>query len=198
MVICFSGASHLYCPLPCFIVPAAQIFWEGANPKRPGTKHRYEHYGDPVNQSKAKAQTVTWRQIPAWQCDNKYIWAAIDPEGGGVRGIYGDPYSMTLFHNKTCNVYTHLIGNLLVPVLATVFLRYLAGRQSFNVSSMDYAMFGIYFWCAEVCLIFSAFYHLVQPYPHHVDLFWHEMDLLRIIIVTVGTLTSGIYFVFFC
>lgn len=70
-----------------------------------------------------------------------------------------------------------------MPLLATVFLRYLAGRQSFNVSSMDYVMFGIYFWCAEVCLIFSAFYHLVQPYSHHVDLFWHGMDLLGIVIV---------------
>lgn len=43
--------------------------------------------------------------------------------------------------------------------------------------------------------------HTLPPdatHSHQVELFWHGMDLLGIVIVTVGTLSSGIYYVFFC
>lgn len=42
-------------------------------------------------------------------------------------------------------------------------------------------------------------YHLMQPHSHHAEQFWHGLDLLGIIIVTVGTFSSGIYYyMFFC
>ena len=63
---------------------------------------------------------------------------------------------------------------------------------------MDYIMFSIYFLCAEICLVLSTLYHLMLLYSHYVEQFWHRMDLLGIIIVTVGTFSSGIYYVFFC
>ncbi|PHH77792.1 hypothetical protein CDD82_3359 [Ophiocordyceps australis] len=150
---------------------------------------------DPPNQYSPKARTVTWQEISEWQFDNKYILSGYRPEKPDYVEIFT---SLTFLHNETCNVYTHLTGALLLPLVATVFLRYLVGPQFHNVSSMDYAMFGIYFWCAEVCLILSVLYHLLQPYSHHVELFWHGMDLLGIVIVTVGTFSSGIYYVFFC
>lgn len=150
---------------------------------------------DPPNQSRAKAQTVTWQEISEWQFDNKYILSGYRPEKADYVDIFT---SLTFLHNETCNVYTHLIGALLLPIAATISLRYLAGPQFLHVSVIDYAMFGIYFWCAEVCLILSALYHLMLPHSHRVELFWHGMDLLGIVIVTVGTFSSGIYYVFFC
>jgi adiponectin receptor len=59
-------------------------------------------------------------------------------------------------------------------------------------------MFAISAWCAEICLILSALYHLLQSHSHQVEQFWHGMDLLGIVIATVGTFSSGIYYVFFC
>lgn len=153
-------------------------------------------YNDPpTNQSKAKARTVTWQEISEWQLDNKYILSDYRPEKADYLDIFT---SLTFLHNETCNVYTHLVGALLLPLVATVFLRYLGKPQFLNVSSMDYSMFGIYFWCAEICLVLSMLYHLMQPHSHHVEQFWHGMDLLGIVIVTVGTFSSGIYHVFFC
>ena len=52
-----------------------------------------------------------------------------------------------------------------------------------------YVMFRIFFCCAEGCLIFSATSHLVGPHSPAVEEFWHQMDLLGIVIVTVGTFT---------
>lgn len=148
-----------------------------------------------TNRPRAKARTVTWKQISEWQFDNKYILSGYRPEKANYLEILT---SLTFLHNETCNVYTHLIGALVLPLVAGTFLRYLAEPQFLNVSSMDYTMFGIYFWCAEICLVLSALYHLMQPHSHDVEQFWHGMDLLGIVIVTVGTFSSGIYYVFFC
>ena len=150
---------------------------------------------DSTTLSKAKARTVPWQEISEWQLDNKYILRGYRPEKADYLEIFT---SLTFLHNETCNVYTHLVGALLLPLVATAFLRYLAEPQFLSVSSMDYAMFPIYFGCAEICLVLSALYHLMLSHSHHVELFWHGMDLLGIVIVTVGTFFSGIYYVFFC
>ncbi|UKZ79326.1 hypothetical protein TrVFT333_007076 [Trichoderma virens FT-333] len=151
---------------------------------------------EPTDQPKAdKPRTVTWQEISEWQFDNKYILSGYRPENADYLEIFT---SLTFLHNETCNVYTHLIGALLLPLITPAFLWFLAEPRFFNVSSMDYAMFGVYFWCAEICLVLSALYHLIQPHSHRIELFWHGMDLLGIVIVTVGTFSSGIYYVFFC
>lgn len=163
--------------------------------KRQVSKVNMSTTNDTTNQSKAKARTVTPQEASEWQLDNKYILSGYRPEKADYLEIFT---SLTFLHNETCNVYTHLVGALLLPPLASAFLRYLAEPQFLDVSSVDYAMFGIHFLCAEICLALSALYHLMQPHSHHVEQFWHGMDLLGIVIVTVGTFSSGIYYVFFC
>ena len=150
---------------------------------------------NPTNESKPRARTVTRLEAAEWQVDNNYILSAYRPEKADYLEILT---SLTFLHNETCNVYTHLIGSVLLPFFATVVLRYLVAPQFRDVSSMDYAMFGLYFWCADVCLVLSALFHLMQSHSHNVEQFWHGMDLLGIVIVTVGTFSSGIYYVFFC
>ncbi|PWI64979.1 hypothetical protein PCL_08338 [Purpureocillium lilacinum] len=150
---------------------------------------------EPTIHSKPRTRTVTCQEISAWQLDNRYILSGYRPENADYTQIFT---SLTFLHNETCNVHTHLIGGLLLPFIAIGFLRHMAGPQFLNVSAMDYAMFGMYFWCAEVCLILSALYHLLQPHSHRVELLWHTMDLLGIVSAAVGTITSGIYYVFPC
>ena len=135
--------------------------------KRQAPKVNMSTRNDPTNhlQSKAKARTVTWQEISEWHLDNKYILGGYRPEKADYLEIFT---SLTFLHNETCNVYTHLVGALLLPFVAAAFLRYLAEPQFLNVSSVDYAMFGIYFWCAEICLVLSSLYHLMQSHSHHV------------------------------
>lgn len=166
--------------------------------KRQVSKISMSTTNDPIDHMQPKAdntRTVTWQDISEWQFDNKYILRGYRPEKADYLAIFT---SLTFLHNETCNVYTHLVGALLLPLISPIFFRFLADPRFFNVSSMDYAMFSVYFWCAEICLVLSALYHLMQPHSHSVELFWHGMDLLGIVIVTVGTFSSGIYYVFFC
>ncbi|EXK23757.1 hypothetical protein FOMG_19483, partial [Fusarium oxysporum f. sp. melonis 26406] len=63
-------------------------------------------------------RTGTSHDIPEWRRD-KYIL-------GGYRPLEADYLqvikSLSYLHNETCNVYTHLIGSLLLPSFATAIL----------------------------------------------------------------------------
>lgn len=149
----------------------------------------------PTTRPMVKAQTVTWHETSEWQRDNRYILSGYRLEKADYAEILT---SLTFLHNETCNVYTHLIGALLLPLLAFGAMQVLSQPQFFDVSSSDYIIFGIFFCCAECCLIFSTIYHLVGSHSHAVEQFWLRMDLLGIIIVTVGTFIPGIYYTFIC
>ncbi|KEF59777.1 uncharacterized protein A1O9_04625 [Exophiala aquamarina CBS 119918] len=147
------------------------------------------------NQPKAEARTVKWHEVPEWQIDSRYILSGYRPAKADYLGVFT---SLTFLHNETCNVYTHLVGALLLPLTAFTFMRVFPDPQFLNVSETDYIMFGLYFVVAEACLVFSAIYHLMQDHSQKVEEFWHGMDLLGIVIVTVGTFVSGIYYIFIC
>ncbi|UPK98268.1 hypothetical protein LCI18_009203 [Fusarium solani-melongenae] len=150
---------------------------------------------DRLDSTKLNAQTVTWQNISEWQFDNKFILSGYRPEKPDYIEVFR---SLTFMHNETCNIYTHMVPALLLPFVVPIFLRGLASTQILDVMAMDYAMFMVYFLCVEICLALSTLYHLMQPHSYLVELFWHGMDLLGIVIVTVGTFSSGIYYVFFC
>lgn len=105
-----------------------------------------------------KARTVTWHKIYEWQFDNKYILSGYRLVKEGYLEIFS---SLTFLHNESYNVYTHLVGALLLLLVATASLRYLAEPRFLNVSYMDYTIFRIHFRCTETCLVLSALYYLM-------------------------------------
>ena len=105
--------------------------------------------------------------------------------------------SSTFIHNEGCNIYTHLIGAVLLPFFAAQFPRAISEKIHFpDVSGTEYAMFQIFFLCAECCLVFSTIYHLVEPHSRCLKQLWHRMDLLGIIAVTIGTFIPGLHYIY--
>jgi adiponectin receptor len=143
--------------------------------------------------SRDGVQTLTWEQIPHWRRDNRHIVKGYPP--GKAKYL---ATSLTFLHNETCNIYTHLIGALLLPIVAFGYMNVLTHPQFSGVSQIDYAMFGIFFLSAECCLVFSTTFHLVGSHSQDVEQFWLRMDLLGIVVVTVGTFVPGIYYAFPC
>lgn len=143
----------------------------------------------------AGTRTVVWDKAPEWQRDNKYIIKGYRPGNTGYMGIVN---SLTFSHNETCNIYTHLVGALLLPLIATGFMQVLSEPRFPTVSGRDYIVLGIFFCSAECCLVFSTAYHLLGCHSHGVEQFWLRMDLLGIVAVTIGTSVPGIYYVFAC
>jgi adiponectin receptor len=72
----------------------------------------------PTTRPTVEARTVTWYEISEWKRDNKYILSGYRPEKADYLEILT---SLTFLHNETCNVYTYLVGALLLPLIATAF-----------------------------------------------------------------------------
>lgn len=139
--------------------------------------------------------TVAWDEAPDWQRDNKYILRGYRPGSTSYSKVVD---SLKFSHNETCNIYTHLLGALLLPLVAVGFMQVLSEPRFLTVSGRDYIVLGIFLCSAECCLVFSTAYHLLGCHSYTLEQFWLRMDLLGIVAVTVGTSVSGIYYVFAC
>ncbi|KAG7414877.1 Adiponectin receptor protein 1 [Fusarium oxysporum f. sp. raphani] len=140
-------------------------------------------------------RTVALHDIPVWRQGNKYILAGYRPMKANYPQVIK---SLSFLHNETWNVYTHLIGAVLLPPYATAILRTISGPQYIDVTRIDFIMFNIFFCSAESCLSSSAVYHLIGSHSHEAEQLWHRRDLLGIVILTVGTFIPGIYYIFYC
>lgn len=145
--------------------------------------------------AKGGRRTFTYHDVSEWQRDNKYILSGYRREKADYLETLT---SLTFLHNETCNVYTHLIGALLLPLIAATVMRSLSQPQFSFVLGTDYLVFSIFFWSAECCLLLSTAFHLLGVHSQQVEQFWHRMDLLGIVIVVMGTFIPGIYYIFFC
>ncbi|TQV90151.1 hypothetical protein IF1G_11193 [Cordyceps javanica] len=75
--------------------------------------------------------TLTWQEAAKWQ-RKKYILSGYQFENSDYLTILT---SLTSLHSETCNMYTHLIGALLLPFIATTVMRGLADPQSSPAAS---------------------------------------------------------------
>ena len=145
--------------------------------------------------SSRQPRLLTWEEIQEWSRDNEFIRTGYRPEKPEYKDIL---LSLTYLHNETCNIYTHLIGAILVWPVAYIYMRILPEPQYDNVLPADYVMFIIFFFSCEFCLLSSAAYHLMQPHSHKVEQFWHRMDLTGIAVIIAGTFIAAIYYFFIC
>lgn len=147
------------------------------------------------NEPEAEPRTVAWDEAPDWQRDNNSILRGYRP---GNTSYFKIVDSLKFFHNETCNIYTHLLGAVLLPLVAIRFMQVLSEPRFLTVSGRDYVVLGIFFCSAECCLVFSTAYHFLGCHSYDLEQFWLRMDLLGVVAVTIGTSVTGIYYVFTC
>ncbi|KAI4910662.1 hypothetical protein J4E90_006917 [Alternaria incomplexa] len=145
--------------------------------------------------SSRRPKLLTYEEIQEWSRDNEFIRTGYRPEKPEYKDIF---LSLTYLHNETCNVYTHLIGAILVWPVAYIYMQILAKPEYHNVLPADYVMFIIFFFSCEFCLLSSAVYHLMQPHSHKLEQLWHVMDLTGIAVIIAGTFVAAIYYFFIC
>lgn len=141
------------------------------------------------------SRLMTWEELPEWRRDNKDITSGYRlSQPDYIEVLAG----LTFLHNETCNVYTHLVGASLMPFITAAVFNVLAESHFRDVTKVDYLMFSIFFLSAELCLVFSAVYHLIGTHSPAIEQFWHQADLLGIILATTGTFIPRIYYIFIC
>lgn len=187
---------HLIESLPSFLESCSSMATSMSDVKKRSISSANSKVMDAFeNTPEARAQTLVWDEAPAWQQDNKYILTGYRPGNTSYSEVFT---SLTILHNETCNIYTHLMGALLLPLVAASFVQVLSEPRFPSVAGADYVALGIFFCSAECCLVFSTAYHLMECHSYSVEQFCLRMDLLGIIAATVGTSASGIYYVFAC
>ena len=97
----------------------------------PGVKEPSNMVPSIVTRPATGTRTVTWNDIPEWRRDNRYILSGYRYGKADYLEIVA---SLTFLHNETCNVYSHLAGALLLPLVATVDFRILSAPQYIGVS----------------------------------------------------------------
>ncbi|SCO54225.1 uncharacterized protein FFNC_15406 [Fusarium fujikuroi] len=131
-------------------------------------------------------RTPRWHNIPQWRQDNEYIL-------GDYRPLKADYLQvikrLTFVSNEACNVY--LIGAVLLQVFAAAIVRTM--YQYIDVARTDFDFFSVFFCSPGSYLLFSALQHLIGSHSKEAEQSWHRMDLLGIVIVTVGTFVPEPY-----
>jgi adiponectin receptor len=138
---------------------------------------------------------LTYEEIQGWLRDNDFIRTGYRLEKPDYEDIF---LNLTYVHNETCNIYTYLIGAILVWPIAYIYMRIMPKPQYDNILLANYVMFIIFFFSCEFCLLPSATYYLMQPHSHKVEQFWHRMDPTGIVVIIAGTFAAAIYYFFIC
>ncbi|RYO25913.1 hypothetical protein AA0111_g8468 [Alternaria arborescens] len=136
----------------------------------------------------------TFQEVQAWQRDNEYLRNHYRSTTGSYRECLK---SLSYLHNQTGNIYTHLIG-------AVVILSY--GIYAYNSVSARYVTadindllaFGVFIGSAVACFGISATFHMFGNHSSAVYHTWLQLDLYGIFILIVGTVYSGTYYGFYC
>jgi adiponectin receptor len=85
--------------------------------------------------SPRRPKLLTYEQIHEWSRDNEFIRTGYRPEKPDYKDIF---LSLTYVHNETCNIYTHLIGAILVWPVAYIYMRILPESQYDSVLPADH------------------------------------------------------------
>lgn len=141
-----------------------------------------------------KPKLLSFNEIPEWYRDNEHIRHGYRPvSGSAVISISSWRY----MHNETVNIYSHLIPCIAFFLGEWYVLQYLHTHYA-RVTVAHDLIFAFFILTAVVCLGFSSTYHTLINHSHKLERLWLRLDLVGIVLLTLGDFVSGIYMVFWC
>lgn len=144
-------------------------------------------------EAKAKqALHVLWNDLPAWRRDNHYIHSGYRPESNSYLKSVA---SLGHLHNESVNIYTHLIGALLVLVAGIVLHGSIRPRFEM-ATNRDVGVFACYFLGATTCLGMSATFHTICNHSEAVQKSGNKLDYIGIVFLIWGSFIPAIYYGF--
>ena len=137
---------------------------------------------------------LSYDDIPEWHQDNDCIRYGYRPESDSVHACFA---SWLYIHNESINIFSHLVPAVLF-LLAEGLVFYNVQASYPSVTIGDRLIFVFFLFTAAICLGMSATYHTVMNHSMRVSNLWLRLDLVGIIVLTLGDFVSGIYMVFYC
>lgn len=143
--------------------------------------------------TQSTSMLLTWDTVKPWQQDNEYILGHYRPASGNYWKSF---LSLRYSHNQTANFYTHFLGAL--GFGAAALYQYNHSPRSLQWSSEDRVLLAFFFVGAILCLLSSAYFHLIGNHSHEVYNRYLTLDFFGIVVLTLGTAFPLAYYTYPC
>ncbi|RAH63891.1 hemolysin III family protein [Aspergillus aculeatinus CBS 121060] len=163
------------------------------SPDEQGTLRRRSQRS-PTKAATGSKDLLAFEDLPHWHQDNEYILHGYRPISGSARVSFG---SLSYIHNESVNIYSHLIPAVAFLLGEWYIQQYLTSKYP-NVTVADGFIFAFFLLTATTCLGLSTTYHTLMNHSHEIEQLWLRLDLIGIVVLTIGDFVSGIYMVFWC
>ncbi|KAI1327716.1 mPR-like GPCR protein [Xylariaceae sp. FL0255] len=138
---------------------------------------------------------LTWDEIPEWCRDDEFVRTGYRPISRSARKSFASLFYM---HNETINILTHLLPAIASLLSGWYIVQSYLDQKYPDLKFSDYVVFGFFFLSATCCLGLSAAYHALCNHSFPVASLWLRVDLVGIVVLTLGDFVSGIYVGFWC
>jgi adiponectin receptor len=140
------------------------------------------------------ALLVLWDDLPTWRRDNQYILSGYRADSNSYWKSFK---SLFYVHNEFVNIWTHLLGALVFPVIGIWLYNIIAPRYA-SATSMDVLVFSCFFVGAVLCLSMSAAFHMLCNHSPEVAKWGNKLDYSGIVFCIVGSYVPALYYGLFC
>uniref|UniRef100_A0A1I8FWE0 HlyIII-domain-containing protein n=1 Tax=Macrostomum lignano TaxID=282301 RepID=A0A1I8FWE0_9PLAT len=144
---------------------------------------------DQLQKKKITWQTRNQLKLPKWLQDNEYI---IDWHRPQLRSVAACLMSVFRVHSETGNIWTHLIGFLVILWLAFRDL------TDLEVHLREKLAFGVSYFSSAVCLSMSAAFHTFCCHSASVSSLMNKLDYAGIAVMITGSFVTWVYYDFYC
>lgn len=160
----------------------------------PGAAINSPHAAEP------KARTpllVAWDDLPPWQQDNHFIRSGYRVGSNSYASCLA---SLFYVHNESVNIWSHLAGAVLFPLVGWHVYGLLASSASSPPpsSSADVLVFSCFLGGAALCLGFSAAFHALSSHSETIARWGNKLDYSGIVLLIVGSYVPALYYGLFC
>jgi len=132
---------------------------------------------------------ISFSYMKWWQKDNPDIRHQYRPQ---LHSYSLCLLSIFRIHTETINIWTHLLGMLMVIGIMVTMLIKLDGDH------IDKGMISVFCITAFICFFNSSMFHTFLCHSASVKSFWNRMDYVSIIVLIVGSFVAWLYFMFGC
>ncbi len=147
-----------------------------------------------AEQKVERALLLLWDDLPAWRQDNHFIRSGYRAES---KSYWRSFASLFYVHNEFVNIWTHLIGAVVFPLIGIWLHNVIAPRYA-SASNPDILVFSCFFGGALLCLGMSATFHATMNHSEDVAKWGNKLDYSGIVFLIVGSYVPALYYGLFC
>ncbi|CAM1298805.1 PAQR3 (predicted) [Pycnogonum litorale] len=152
-----------------------------------------DKYDDSLENEKLRMRIyLNYEQIPHFRKGNVYVQKGYRPKLSTNACIK----SLCWWNNESVNIWSHAFGLMLFCLM--MFYDVMFVLPSFHVSAYDLIIHVILIFSFQICMLFSACYHLFNCISEAAHSSWLCLDLCGVLFSFTAIFLSGISFAFDC